>query len=58
MDRTGHGFRTRTALLILAAAVLGQAALAAAAADKTKGFFPVSVWYAGGRARAPIFSES
>jgi len=54
MDRTGHGFRTRTALLILAAAVLGQAALAAAAADKTKGFFPVSVWYAGGRARAPM----
>lgn len=21
--------------------------------DKTKGFFPVSVWYAGGKARAP-----
>ncbi len=25
-----------------------------AAADKAKGFFPVSVWYAGGKARAPM----
>ena len=27
---------------------------AAAAPDKTKGFFPVSVWYSGGKARAPM----
>ena len=27
---------------------------ASPAADKTKGFFPVSVWYAGGKARAPM----
>jgi len=25
-----------------------------AAADRTRGFFPVSVWYAGGKARAPM----
>ena len=30
------------------------AAPAASAADKTRDFFPVSVWYAGGRARAPM----
>ncbi len=43
-------------LLLLGAAILSGAAPAAAATDqdKTKGFFPVSVWYAGGKARAPM----
>ncbi len=40
-----------TALLVVAAA---PATAAAPAADKTKGFFPVSVWYSGGKARAPM----
>jgi len=42
------------ALVALAAAGLAVAADAAPAPDKTKGFFPVSVWYAGGKARAPM----
>ena len=41
-------------LVALAAAGLAVAAVAAPAPDKTKGFFPVSVWYAGGKARAPM----
>ena len=41
-------------LVALAAAGLAVAASAAPAPDKTKGFFPVSVWYAGGKARAPM----
>jgi len=36
-------------LAFLAACVL--------AADKTHGFFPVSVWYAGGKARAPMLES-
>lgn len=55
MRRTGHILGGRAALCALAAAVLAQAAPgAAAAADGTRGFFPVSVWYAGGKARAPM----
>jgi beta-galactosidase len=42
------------ALVALFAAGLAVAAAAAPAPDKTKGFFPVSVWYAGGKARAPM----
>lgn len=35
--------------------VLGSAlAVPPPAADRTRGFFPVSVWYAGGKARAPM----
>ena len=40
--------------LALAAGLMGSAAAGPAAVDKTKGFFPVSVWYAGGTARAPM----
>jgi beta-galactosidase len=40
------------ALLLAAGAVTAIAA--PAAPDKTHGFFPVSVWYAGGKARAPM----
>ena len=40
-------------VIALAAAGL-RAAPPSAAADRTKGFFPVSVWYAGGTARAPM----
>jgi hypothetical protein len=39
-----------TALVVAAAATV----IAADTPDRTKGFFPVSVWYAGGKARAPM----
>ncbi len=45
------------AVAYLAFAVLTAVSLTAAPArtgDRTKGFFPVSVWYAGGTARAPM----
>ena len=38
----------------LALSLLGSTPAAGAPADKTHGFFPVSVWYAGGKARAPM----
>ena len=40
----------------LAAAMALTGALAAA--DKTRGFFPVSVWYPGGKARAPMLETA
>ncbi len=49
--------RKKSAGMGLAFAILTFAALAAKpgfSADKTKGHFPVSVWYAGGKARAPM----
>jgi beta-galactosidase len=45
---------TLPALVALVAAGFAVAAAAAPAPDKTRGFFPVSVWYAGGKARAPM----
>ena len=54
MHRTGRDVGTRAVLFILAFALIGAAASGAAAADRTRGFFPVSVWYAGGKARAPM----
>ena len=54
MRFTGRKIRTG---LAVALAVMTVAALTAAPVrpgDKTKGFFPVSVWYAGGTARAPM----
>lgn len=45
----------RIPLLILAAgAVLAAAAATGFADEKNKDFFPMSVWYAGGKARAPM----
>jgi beta-galactosidase len=38
----------------LTAGILGAAQAGSASGDRTKGFFPVSVWYAGGKARAPM----
>jgi len=38
----------------LAAGLLGSPQAGSAPGDKTRGFFPVSVWYAGGKARAPM----
>jgi len=60
MHGTGYGLGGRAVVFALAFALLGGAAIAAAiaagasAGDRTKGFFPVSVWYAGGKARAPM----
>ena len=55
MKNAGPCARTLALLLAAAPLLLGLTAPAAAAApDKTKGFFPVSVWYAGGKARAPM----
>jgi hypothetical protein len=45
----------RRVLGATALVVAGAAAIAAAGTpDRTKGFFPISVWYAGGKARAPM----
>jgi beta-galactosidase len=38
----------------LTAGLFGAPQAGSAPRDKTKGFFPVSVWYAGGKARAPM----
>ncbi len=54
------GGRMNRAGLVLALAVMIVAALSAAPArpgDRTKGFFPVSVWYAGATARAPMLES-
>ena len=42
------------ALAVFAAGLFGAAQAGPPPVDKTKGFFPVSVWYAGGKARAPM----
>jgi beta-galactosidase len=55
MRRTEHGLRPVVLLLAAAASLLASSAAAQAPPpDKTRGFFPVSVWYAGGKARAPM----
>ena len=38
----------------LAAGLFGAPQAASKAVDRTPGFFPVSVWYSGGKARAPM----
>jgi len=38
----------------LAAGLQGASQAASKPMDKTRGFFPVSVWYSGGKARAPM----
>jgi len=56
MGRTGRKKRVGTGL-VFAILIFIFSALAAGpgfSADKTKSHFPVSVWYAGGRARAPM----
>jgi beta-galactosidase len=42
---------------LILAAVPGSGGGPAFAGDKTHGFFPVSVWYAGGTARAPMLER-
>src|SRR5512144_347259 len=55
MRHTGPSLRALAILLAALPLFLGAAAPGSAAApDKTRGFFPVSVWYAGGKARAPM----
>jgi beta-galactosidase len=57
MQRTGRAFRSLRiigVLSTLAFVLLAAAPSQAAQPDKTKGFFPVSVWYPGGKARAPM----
>jgi beta-galactosidase len=50
--------RKRIAHILLGMiAHLALLAACALAADKTHGFFPISVWYAGGRARAPMLES-
>jgi beta-galactosidase len=44
----------RTLAVLGLALGAASAAPSAPAADRTRGFFPVSVWYAGGKARAPM----
>jgi beta-galactosidase len=39
---------------IVLCGALAAASVARAGVDRTRGFFPVSVWYAGGKARAPM----
>jgi beta-galactosidase len=54
MHQTGHSARTAVIALAMTSVLLGAVVSPASPPDKTKGFFPVSVWYAGGKARAPM----
>lgn len=54
MRRTGHSARAVVFVMAVTAGLLGVAFSQAAPPDKTKGLFPVSVWYSGGKARAPM----
>jgi len=54
MQRTGPSARAVILMLAVTAGFLAAAAAPAAPPDKAKGFFPVSVWYSGGKARAPM----
>jgi beta-galactosidase len=42
---------------LAALAVAGPVYVSAAAPQKARGYFPVSVWYAGGKARAPMLER-
>ncbi|MGZ5497741.1 MAG: hypothetical protein ACXWHI_03395, partial [Candidatus Aminicenantales bacterium] len=58
MKNAGPSARVLALILAATAALLGSASPASAAApDKTQGFFPVSVWYSGGKARAPMLES-
>jgi beta-galactosidase GanA len=54
MQRTVRSAKAAILLVASAAGLFGALSSAAAPADRTKGFFPVSVWYSGGKARAPM----
>ncbi|MGZ5440030.1 MAG: beta-galactosidase, partial [Candidatus Aminicenantales bacterium] len=55
MKNAGPSARALALILAATAVLIGSASPASAAApDKTQGFFPVSVWYSGGKARAPM----
>ncbi len=54
MRKARSAANARVPILAALALFLGSLPAAAAAPDKTKGFFPVSVWYSGGKARAPM----
>jgi hypothetical protein len=55
MRRIRRDLRPFVFVFVMASVLSGPAAARAAAApDRTRGFFPVSVWYAGGKARAPM----
>jgi beta-galactosidase GanA len=54
MKRTVKPLRVMILAVSLAAGLLGAPRAGFSSGDKTKGFFPVSVWYAGGKARAPM----
>lgn len=54
MSTMERKIRAGLALALAAATVGALTAAPAQTGDKTRGFFPVSVWYAGGTARAPM----
>jgi beta-galactosidase len=54
MKRTVKSLCVAILAASLAGGLLGTARAGSPPEDKTKGFFPVSVWYAGGKARAPM----
>jgi beta-galactosidase GanA len=54
MRKTGGILRTSILVAVLSVAVFAPARARSTPAGKTGGFFPVSVWYAGGTARAPM----
>ena len=54
MLRTRRFFKVLCLVFALVPGFPRDAAPQAVPADKTKGFFPVSVWYPGGKARAPM----
>ncbi|TFG52530.1 MAG: hypothetical protein E4H35_09335, partial [Candidatus Aminicenantes bacterium] len=54
MPRIPHCFKVFCLVFALIPGFLRAAAPQVVPADKTKGFFPVSVWYPGGKARAPM----
>ena len=54
MHRTSRCFKVLLLVFALIPGFLRAAASQTVPADKAKGFFPVSVWYPGGKARAPM----
>ncbi len=54
MHRTSRCFKVFFLVFALIPGFLRAAVSQAVPADRAKGFFPVSVWYPGGKARAPM----
>jgi hypothetical protein len=54
MRLTEGSNRAGLSLALIILFIAAAAVVPGRAGDKTKGFFPVSVWYAGGTARAPM----